>query len=686
MAATAAATPGQDVPGPDILSGIKNRRLHQNQLKYCEKVLVPTLLKMPDAWPFQKPVDPVALNLPDYHDIVKHPMDLGTVKAKLARLEYQTTDECLRDIDLVFGNCRLYNKPGSDIVLMCDSVERAYRKLAANIPKDGHGPIDLPKDFEISGVTPDRRASKVSVTGTKGKKTEGKKAGTIVLTKTASPSKKGGRPKSEPIVGGITLNHADGTTNGTAVDTEDGKKPRRKSIKPEHLTFEPSKKVKLGPQLKFCLNLVKEFYAKKHAKYAWPFYQPVDPVALGLPDYFTIIQKPMDLSTVRKKLEGGAYRTANEYAEDMRLIFTNCYRYNPAGTEVFEAGRELHNVFETKFALLPDEDDEEEEDEDSQDEVNEEEEEEEGVTDADDELDNDEEEDPEAVARKHKLEELQVMVQMLQGSIAELSKSSKPASRRVSTVAKGKERRPTVSGTGSLLPGTPLDRRGSTVERKPSLERRQSTGSQKVTKQRTMSTSSVTSGLPQKRKKKLSRGSKKKKHKHEASEHMTEDHSMATAPRTKKTKDRVMDPRPMSFEEKRRLSCAINRLAPDKIPALVNIIQERIPPLKHCPAEELEIDIDSLDPLTLRMLDNYVKEVTEPGKKPRAQGKGKGEGAKGGSGVAKDGMADLVAEAQRQRRGRSPSDSSSSSSSSSSDSSSDSDSSSGLDLSGSEST
>ena len=37
-------------------------------------------------------------------------------------------------------------------------------------------------------------------------------------------------------------------------------------------------------------------------KYAWPFKKPVDADALRLPDYHTLIKQPMDLATIKKRL------------------------------------------------------------------------------------------------------------------------------------------------------------------------------------------------------------------------------------------------------------------------------------------------------------------------------------------------------------------------------------------------
>lgn len=53
-----------------------------DQLGYCASLVRDMLSKKHAAyaWPFYKPVDADALGLHDYHDIIKHPMDLSTVK------------------------------------------------------------------------------------------------------------------------------------------------------------------------------------------------------------------------------------------------------------------------------------------------------------------------------------------------------------------------------------------------------------------------------------------------------------------------------------------------------------------------------------------------------------------------------------------------------------------------------
>jgi len=75
----------------------------------------------------------------------------------------------------------------------------------------------------------------------------------------------------------------------------------------------------------------------------------------------------MDLGTMRSKLESSAYPTAEKFRDDLKLIVSNCFLYNPPDTPVHQAGVELKKLFDEKWKGLPplraDSEDEEEDDE-----------------------------------------------------------------------------------------------------------------------------------------------------------------------------------------------------------------------------------------------------------------------------------------------------------------------------------
>lgn len=48
-------------------------------------------------------------------------------------------------------------------------------------------------------------------------------------------------------------------------------------------------------------------------------------------DYHKIIKQPMDMGTIKKRLENSFYRSASECIQDFNTMFTNCYIYNKVG-------------------------------------------------------------------------------------------------------------------------------------------------------------------------------------------------------------------------------------------------------------------------------------------------------------------------------------------------------------------
>jgi hypothetical protein len=104
-----------------------------------------------------------------------------------------------------------------------------------------------------------------------------------------------------------------------------------------------------NPMWGACLKLVKTLATNKNG---WPFSTPVDPIALGIPDYFQIIKTPMDLSTVEQKINNEQYNNIDELIRDVRQIWFNCRTYNGPEHDITKMGQALSDVFEKKIAEI----------------------------------------------------------------------------------------------------------------------------------------------------------------------------------------------------------------------------------------------------------------------------------------------------------------------------------------------
>ncbi|XP_058045904.1 transcription intermediary factor 1-alpha isoform X1 [Ahaetulla prasina] len=79
-----------------------------------------------------------------------------------------------------------------------------------------------------------------------------------------------------------------------------------------------------------------------------------DPVPPTVPDYYKIIKKPMDLSTIKKRLQAHhiIYTKPEDVIADFRLIFQNCAEFNEPDSEVADAGMKLSSYFEELLEKL----------------------------------------------------------------------------------------------------------------------------------------------------------------------------------------------------------------------------------------------------------------------------------------------------------------------------------------------
>lgn len=90
-------------------------------------------------------------------------------------------------------------------------------------------------------------------------------------------------------------------------------------------------------------------------KWCWPFIRPVDVAGLSLRNYYDVIKKPMDLGSIRDRMEatdGSGYSNVREIYEDVRLVFRNAMIYNKPGSEVYMMANALLEKFEEKWRSI----------------------------------------------------------------------------------------------------------------------------------------------------------------------------------------------------------------------------------------------------------------------------------------------------------------------------------------------
>ncbi|XP_074702027.1 bromodomain-containing protein 3 isoform X4 [Strix aluco] len=613
-------------PPPEVTNPNKPGR-KTNQLQYMQNVVVKTLWKHQFAWPFYQPVDAIKLNLPDYHKIIKNPMDMGTIKKRLEHNYYWSASECMQDFNTMFTNCYIYNKPTDDIVLMAQALEKIFLQKVAQMPQEevellppvpkgkGRKPsagtqsagaqqavavssVSLPAPFQnvppavsqtpviAATPVPTITANVPPVTAPPAAAPPPPAAPIMPVVPPTPPvvKKKGVKRKADtttPTTSAITASRSESPT--PLSDPKQAKiiarresggrpiKPPKKDLEDGEVPQHAGKKGKLSEHLKYCDSILKEMLSKKHAAYAWPFYKPVDAEALELHDYHDIIKHPMDLSTVKKKMDSREYQDAQGFAADIRLMFSNCYKYNPPDHEVVAMARKLQDVFEMRFAKMPDEPAEapppppptapvvSKSTESSHSS-------EESSSDSDS---SDSEEE-----RATRLAELQEQLKAVHEQLAALSQAP------VNKPKKKKEKKEKEKKKKDKEKEKEKHKVKTEEEKKPKVAQPPKQTQQKKAPAKKANSTTTANRQPKK-------GGKQASATYDSDE---EEEGL-----------------PMTYDEKRQLSLDINRLPGEKLGRVVHIIQSREPSLRDSNPDEIEIDFETLKPTTLRELERYVK-------------------------------------------------------------------------------
>lgn len=293
-------TPAPKPPTEPDMNNLPEMPMPKHQAKFVLNT-IKAIKRLRDAGPFLQPVDVVKLAVPLYYNYIKRPMDLATIERKLNLDAYEDPSQTVDDFNLMVDNCVKFNGESLGISRMARNIQAQFEKHMLNIP-----PKVLANNnaFDAAAANRKRMATSDDI---------------------KKESVAAHRPKR-------TIHP-----------------PRSKELPYD---VRPRKK-KYAAELRFCNQLIKELMSKKLYHINFPFLQPVDPVALNIPHYMEIVKEPMDLSTIQAKLANNQYENGDAFEADVRLVFKNCYLFNPAGNDVHSMGQKLEQFFNKKWASKP---------------------------------------------------------------------------------------------------------------------------------------------------------------------------------------------------------------------------------------------------------------------------------------------------------------------------------------------
>ncbi|XP_071691912.1 transcription factor GTE3, chloroplastic-like [Rutidosis leptorrhynchoides] len=110
-----------------LVQKLEDKKRMVKAFRSCN-ALLQRLMKHKNGWIFNEPVDAAKFGVNDYHEVIKQPMDLGTIKSRLAQNFYKLPREFAEDVRLTFCNALKYNREGHEVHTMAKQLLNIFEE------------------------------------------------------------------------------------------------------------------------------------------------------------------------------------------------------------------------------------------------------------------------------------------------------------------------------------------------------------------------------------------------------------------------------------------------------------------------------------------------------------------------------------------------------------------------------
>lgn len=339
------------------LDGIENwnsderesKAISPYQIKELRRILS-GIKKTKNGGYFKEPVVKVWPFLAEsYLAKIQEPVDLSELERGVREGQFPTLGDFKRKLSLLYKNAAAFNGETHDITraglnvvenvwtrLLQVPEEEPPKKKAKQVPQRHHEQRSV-QARQPAASPPAEKAAKPK---------QPKQPNRRASSTAASPTGNGEAQTFAVPPGGVPQIRRASTNL-------EGDRPKRAIHPPRPKDIDYSSKPatrRKDPEIQFCHEVLREIMNPKHFTMNSAFLVPVDPVALGIPTYFNVIKKPMDLSTVQAKLDNGEYTHAKQFQGDLDLMFNNCFKFNSPDTPVHDQGKRLKAFFQSEWA------------------------------------------------------------------------------------------------------------------------------------------------------------------------------------------------------------------------------------------------------------------------------------------------------------------------------------------------
>uniref|UniRef100_A0A1Q3F0Q7 Putative chromatin remodeling complex rsc subunit rsc1/polybromo n=1 Tax=Culex tarsalis TaxID=7177 RepID=A0A1Q3F0Q7_CULTA len=247
---------------------------------------------------------------PEYYNLIKKPISMGQIRNKLKKGLYANVTDMSADLYVMLDNAKKANAPSSKIYKDAVKMQKLLNQRL----------IDA-GDLEESDDEDDTDSSSIAAaTPAKGAASSGRKSRARSVI-----------PMQSPTQSGTTSSPAVGATSTPMVKSR------------------PSALATLKKKLISLHDYLLEYTVGGRQPMALFIEKPSKKL---YPDYYQVIQHPIDMQTIEANIKADRYGTLDDIVGDYRLMFLNCRKYNEEGSQIYDDANTLEKVLNEKLKEL----------------------------------------------------------------------------------------------------------------------------------------------------------------------------------------------------------------------------------------------------------------------------------------------------------------------------------------------